>query len=169
MVKSILIKAGMLAATGALVIWIGWPIQEQKTSEAVPQPWDEAGVIQALEPAPVTDTTAPRGAFRQAERKEQVAKSRQAGHNSKLDINRATVRELQNLPGIGEVLAQRVVEHRKAYGPFQTIDELKSVKGIGRKRIEQLRPLVSVGVEKEMAHGVTQKINQPAQQSRKDL
>lgn len=62
----------------------------------------------------------------------------------KIDLNRATVEELQHLPGIGPVLAQRVVEQRTTHGPFQAVDDLSKVKGIGQKRMDQLRPLVMV-------------------------
>ncbi|GBC92222.1 ComE operon protein 1 [bacterium HR15] len=61
-----------------------------------------------------------------------------------LDINRATAEELEQLPGIGPVLAARIVEYRRAHGRFQSVDELLEVRGIGPKRLEQLRPYVIV-------------------------
>lgn len=48
-----------------------------------------------------------------------------------LDINTATQEELELLPGIGPVLAQRIVEHRETYGPFPTIESIQNVPGIG--------------------------------------
>jgi competence protein ComEA len=62
----------------------------------------------------------------------------------KLDLNRATAEQLQRLPGIGPVLAQRVIEQRTTHGPFHTVDDLRDVKGIGKKRMDQLRPLIMV-------------------------
>ncbi len=59
-----------------------------------------------------------------------------------LDINRAGLEELMALPGIGDILAQRMVEYRKRHGGFRRVDELRKVRGIGEKRMEQLRPLV---------------------------
>ena len=59
-----------------------------------------------------------------------------------LDINKARLEDLMELPGIGETLAQRVVEYRKIHGGFRSVDELRKVRGIGEKRMEQLRPLV---------------------------
>ena len=59
-----------------------------------------------------------------------------------LDINSARIEELMALPGIGETLAQRMVEYRKSHGGFRSVDELRKVRGIGEKRMEQLRPLV---------------------------
>lgn len=59
-----------------------------------------------------------------------------------LDLNRATLQELQQLPGIGAVMAQRIVDYRKARGRFGSPEELQQVKGIGRKTFEKLKPLV---------------------------
>jgi competence protein ComEA len=61
-----------------------------------------------------------------------------------LDINRASAEELEALPGIGPVLAARIVEYRQLYGRFQSVDELIEVRGIGPKRLEQIRPYVVV-------------------------
>jgi competence protein ComEA len=62
-----------------------------------------------------------------------------------LDVNRATAAELQRLPGVGPVLAQRIVEWRDTHGPFRTTAELERVPGIGPKMRERLAPLVRVG------------------------
>lgn len=59
-----------------------------------------------------------------------------------LDINKARLEDLMELPGIGEKLAQRMVEYRKSQGGFRSVDELRKVRGIGEKRMERLRPLV---------------------------
>lgn len=61
-----------------------------------------------------------------------------------LDINRATAEELELLPGIGAVLARRIVEYRQQVGRFHSVEELRQVRGIGAKRLEQIRPLVIV-------------------------
>lgn len=61
-----------------------------------------------------------------------------------LDINRASAEELEALPGIGPVLAARIVEYRQLHGRFQSVDELIEVRGIGPKRLEQIRPYVVV-------------------------
>ena len=64
-----------------------------------------------------------------------------------LDLNRATAQELTTLPGIGEVLAQRIVDYREAHGPFRSVEELIAVEGIGEGKLEKLRELVTVEVE----------------------
>lgn len=61
-----------------------------------------------------------------------------------LDLNTADAAELDGLPGIGPVLAGRIVEHRRQHGRFRSIDELLSVPGIGPRLLERLRPAVRV-------------------------
>lgn len=63
----------------------------------------------------------------------------------RLDLNQASRAELQLLPGIGEHLAQRIEAYRILYGPYQSVDELRKVPGLGAKTIERLRPWVTVG------------------------
>ncbi len=61
-----------------------------------------------------------------------------------ININRASVDELETLPGIGRVLAERIVEYRQRNGGFQSVDELLEVRGIGPKKLEDIRPLATV-------------------------
>jgi competence protein ComEA len=60
-----------------------------------------------------------------------------------IDVNHAEARELQQLPGIGPKLAQRILDER-AKGPFRSVEDLRRVSGIGPKILERLRPYVSV-------------------------
>jgi competence ComEA-like helix-hairpin-helix protein len=62
----------------------------------------------------------------------------------KLDLNRAGVSELEQLPGIGAVLAGRILEYRSECGGFQKIEQLMDVKGIGEKIFGGLRDQVTV-------------------------
>lgn len=62
-----------------------------------------------------------------------------------LDLNRATAAELEKLPGIGPVLAKRIVEWRETHGPFQSVQDLLKVPGIGPKTLEGLLDKVTVG------------------------
>jgi competence protein ComEA len=61
-----------------------------------------------------------------------------------LDLNTATVEQLDTLPGVGEVTAGRIVAYRTAH-PFTAVDELLEVPGIGQRRFDQLKDLVTVG------------------------
>ena len=59
-----------------------------------------------------------------------------------LNINTASVEELQTLPNIGERMAQRIVDYRTQHGEFDSVDALQNVRGIGAKTLEKLRPFV---------------------------
>ena len=61
-----------------------------------------------------------------------------------VDVNAATADELQKVPGIGEALARRIIEFREEHGPFQKIDDLLNVRGIGATSLEKLRPYLVV-------------------------
>jgi competence protein ComEA len=61
-----------------------------------------------------------------------------------VDLNTATVDQLEALPGIGPTIAAAIVEHRDRSGPFRSVDDLLDVAGIGPSRLEQLRELVTV-------------------------
>ncbi len=60
-----------------------------------------------------------------------------------LDLNAARFEDFLELPGIGEKLAQRLMDYRKSHGGFRSVEDLREVWGIGEKRMERLRPLVT--------------------------
>jgi competence protein ComEA len=61
-----------------------------------------------------------------------------------VDLNAATVEQLQQLPGIGPVRAKAIVEFREKSGPFQRVEDLLAIRGISKSRFEKLRPYVTV-------------------------
>lgn len=61
-----------------------------------------------------------------------------------VSINAASPEELDRLPGIGPVLAERIVAYRTANGPFRKLDDLDEVQGISSRMVDTLRPLVSL-------------------------
>ena len=63
----------------------------------------------------------------------------------RVDLNRAGPDELDLLPGIGPVKAERIVAHREAHGLFRSVEELAEVRGISRAAVGQIRELVTVG------------------------
>ena len=62
-----------------------------------------------------------------------------------VNINTATKDELVGLPGIGEAMAERIVKYREQHGLFLSVDDLSHVKGIGKKKLEKIIPVCTVG------------------------
>lgn len=62
----------------------------------------------------------------------------------RININAASAKELEVLPGIGKGLAERIVEHREKYGPFRRAEHLMMVRGISEARFRALRHLIAV-------------------------
>lgn len=58
----------------------------------------------------------------------------------KVDVNKATAEQLVDVNGIGEVLAQRIIEYRQAHGNFKSLQDLDNVKGVGSKKLEKMLP-----------------------------
>ena len=64
--------------------------------------------------------------------------------SARINLNTASAIELEQLPGVGEVLASRIVEHRQLQGPFTTVDQLADVEGISDRLVDEIRDLVTV-------------------------
>ena len=134
--KSLLLKLGMLVVTVGIVLWIGWmrhasvetldgSMQEQTTASLSRSPHDG----RAPHIDPIVPATVP-----------------QLERHRLLDLNRADADELERLPGIGAVLAQRVIAFRASVGRFRKIEELRAVKGIGAKKFDRLKSFVTVSI-----------------------
>lgn len=63
---------------------------------------------------------------------------------TRIDLNAASARDLEALPGIGPVLAGRIVEYRGRHGPFQRLEDLLQVKGLGPRLLDRLRAHVMI-------------------------
>ena len=87
------------------------------------------------QPAPPPPTTAP-GAT--------TSSAPTAPPNSPVNLNTATLDQLDALPGVGPVLAQRILDYRTQNGPFTTIDQLQEVPGVGPKKFDSLKPHVRI-------------------------
>jgi competence protein ComEA len=139
MLYSLFIKLGMFAMTLGVVFWIGWSLpasfehdREAKSSEVAMA--SSGGPATVVSPAP--------GALLPDQPRAVAAPKRvQSGL---LDLNRATEQDFDALPGIGPKLAERIMEYRQSVGAFRSLDELREVKGIGKKKFERIRPLVTV-------------------------
>lgn len=166
--RSLFIKLAMLAVTVALVLWIGWPMpQEPVTDPSPPASHEQTAVPQgATERISVSDQQPSSRAIPDTKGISQTVVTPSSTGAKRLDINRATVEELQGLPGIGEVLARRVIERRTARGSFNTVEDLLEVKGIGEKRLNSLRPLILVGNQTKAPGRTTKPAEAPALQEK---
>jgi competence protein ComEA len=68
-----------------------------------------------------------------------LCQERGRGPGRLINLNIASQAELEALPGIGAVIARRIIEGR----PYRSVEELERVKGIGKKRLEEIRPMVT--------------------------
>jgi competence protein ComEA len=99
--------------------------------------------------SPVLSQTPKNGAPAKAVKTTTVkAPAAKATAASPVNINSASVAQLQTLPGIGASTAQRIVDYRQKNGAFKKIEELMNVKGIGEKSFLKLKPVVTVGADK---------------------
>jgi len=71
-----------------------------------------------------------------------------AAESGLVDINQATIQELESLPQVGPALAKRIVDFRETHGAFKSVDDLLKVQGIGEKILAKLRDRVSVSPAK---------------------
>jgi competence ComEA-like helix-hairpin-helix protein len=62
-----------------------------------------------------------------------------------INLNTATSEELQLVPGIGPVTADKILKMRRSYGSFKSVDDLLAIRGLGPKRLEKMRKYLTVG------------------------
>ena len=121
-------RRGGAVLIGLLVIGTAWDAWRPRSGFVPPPP---AGGAFDAGPSGRTDSTPGRGPHSAGERG--------------LDLNRASAAELDALPGIGPVLAARIVEQRERGGAFRRLEDLMAVRGVGPRLLERLRARVQVG------------------------
>jgi competence protein ComEA len=62
-----------------------------------------------------------------------------------VNINTANAEELQQVPGIGPATAEKILQMRKSYGAFKSVDDLLAIRGIGKKRLDKMRKYLTIG------------------------
>jgi competence ComEA-like helix-hairpin-helix protein len=84
-----------------------------------------------------------------------------------VNVNTATSEQLQEVPGIGPATANKILQARKSYGAFKSVDDLQAIKGIGPKRLDKMRKYLTVGKPSTTQKPVTQAAAAPKSQSTK--
>jgi competence protein ComEA len=150
---SLFLKCAVLGVGVCFVYWVGW-LQPSIPTVSVPpspqpgflssdtiQPGSAGHKHEAVHIAPLRGKEIVQPVHAVADRK-----IRQTGAVTAfiVDLNDGTSAELEHLPGIGAVLAGRIVAHRASHGAFRRVEDLVLVPGIGEKRFQQLRPFVGV-------------------------
>ena len=117
----------LILAAAVLLLMVGWFAVEQTKQSA---PWRV-----------------------EVERNDRAEASVSTGHSDHPDsmlggevihLNTAPLQDLERLPGIGRTKAQAIVDYRQEHGPFQSVDDLLQISGIGPGTLEELRPYVTV-------------------------
>jgi competence protein ComEA len=98
-----------------------------------------AGLAPRAPEGPVTQ-----GAVLEILQPRQQQQQQQGEQRELIDINAATAEQLQRVPGIGETLARRIIEFRAEHGPFEKVDDLLNVQGIGTTTLDKMRPFLTV-------------------------
>ena len=84
-----------------------------------------------------------------------VARAEKQPPSKPIDLNIANVKELQELPGVGPVTAQRIIDLRQKSGRFKRVEDLLAVRGISPKKLDAMRPYVTVGAPAPAAKSAT--------------
>lgn len=151
--QSLLLKLGMFAATMGVVFWIGWTLPTSfdrehdlaanSSEEAQDEMVSSGKRATAVSPSSVALFT----------EYPSTAAAPKRPHKGLIDLNRATEQDFDALPGIGSQLAERIMQYRQSVGAFHSIDGLRAVKGIGKKKFERIRPLVTVTPDAGLSGG----------------
>ena len=139
--RSLLLKSTLLVRTLVVLAWL----QGSQEPQAGPEPSRPAAqVLQA--PGTVMPAPSPPEAVKRPppHTRRLSASPSSTPHVGLLDVNRASREQLEALPGIGPVLAQRIVDWRRAHGAFRKIEDLLEIKGIGAKKLERVQTLIAV-------------------------
>lgn len=94
--------------------------------------------LNGIAKAPIQGETKTKQETQQSESQESVAEA------ERVSINRADSETLQSLPRIGPKIAQRIIDFREQHGPFEKLEDLMNVSGIGEKTFARLAPLIKL-------------------------
>lgn len=141
---SLLLKLGMFAVTMGVVFWIGWTLPASFDREHDLAAHSLEGLQAELDSDSSRAEAVGSSSVDLHTDSSSSAAVPKRSRTGLLDLNRATEQDLDTLPGIGPQLAERIMEYRRSVGAFHSSEELRAVKGIGKKKFERIRSLVTV-------------------------
>lgn len=141
--ESVAIAVTLVVLSLMIGFYLGRSTLNTTVVEATPEPSE---ALETVDPSSVEDSAVEEPDLSQIS-PDPVQKT------GRLDLNQATLSELEALPGIGTVLAQRILDYRQQVGGFSTVEELKNVEGIGDKKFEAIENLIEVGRYNENSGG----------------
>lgn len=142
--QSLFLKLGMFAATMGVVFWIGWTMPTSFDREHDLAANSFEGSKAEISSGSGSATAVSPSSVALLSDQPSTAAVPKRSHAGLLDLNRATEQDFDALPGIGPRLAERIMAYRQSVGAFHSLDELRDVKGIGKKKFERIRPLVTM-------------------------
>jgi competence ComEA-like helix-hairpin-helix protein len=145
--KSIFVKISILGIGFVVVLWAGWPHPKDRHDHRAalfPIPYQAAKIqtspsLSIGEPGAVMAASLPFSKGQEEKGNPPVVAS-----TLLVDLNLGSRLEFETLPGIGVVLADRILAYRSRYGFFKHVQDLEKVEGIGAKRFKRLKPFVTV-------------------------
>ena len=139
--RSLLLKSGILGFGCVAVLWAGWP-QPSRTPLDHFSSRSESITVQGIQhELPPVSSISNNESLRASQ---QEGKLQTAEAPLFVNLNVSSQKELESLPGIGKVLAGRIVTYRSTHGAFQRVGDVVKVSGIGEKRLQRLLPYVTV-------------------------
>ena len=133
-------EAGAPVMESGIPDWLREMEEETPQAEAAPTSGDEASLpdwLSEAEPEPTEVENVP-----SSWSEEETASESTREYIEKIDINSASLEQLAELPGIGDLLAQNIIAYREAYGEFSNLDDLSKIAGIGPSTLDDLQDLV---------------------------
>ena len=145
--KTIFVKISILGIGIVLVLWAGWPhpkVRLDHRASLFPIPYQTAKVqaspsLSIGESGEVIAASLPFSKGQEEKENPPVMASALL-----VDLNLGSRLEFETLPGIGVVLAGRILDYRSRYGFFKHVEDLEKVEGIGAKRFNRLKPFVTI-------------------------